>query len=48
MTNGEDLNQILHNGKIPVVIDPSCNIRQKVKPIIIIDVTAIVDKYIIV
>ncbi len=37
LTNVEGLNQVLHDGKIAVVIDPLCNIRQKVKPTIIID-----------
>lgn len=37
LTNEEGLDQILKDGKIPVVIDPSCNIRQKVKPFIIVD-----------
>jgi len=37
LTNEEGIDQILQDGKIPVVIDPSCNIRQKVKPSIIVD-----------
>ncbi|KPU43044.1 hypothetical protein OXPF_32940 [Oxobacter pfennigii] len=37
LTGEEGIHGILMNGKIPVLIDPSCEIRKKVKPAIIID-----------
>lgn len=37
LANEERVDQILKDGKIPVVIDPTCAIRHKVKPTIIVD-----------
>jgi len=37
LTNEEGIDKILNDRKIPVLIDPSCNIREKIKPSIIVD-----------
>ena len=37
LTNGDGVEQLLKDRKIPVLIDPSCNIREKIKPSIIVD-----------
>ena len=37
LTDEKGVDQILRDGKIPVVIDPSCNILKKKKPTVIID-----------
>jgi len=37
LTNEDGVEQILKDRKIPVLIDPSCNIREKIKPAVIVD-----------
>ena len=37
LTNEEGIEQILKDGKIPVVIDPLCEICQRLKPIVLVD-----------
>jgi len=37
LSNEEEVDQILNAGKIPVVIDPACDICKRIKPTIIID-----------
>jgi xanthine dehydrogenase accessory factor len=37
MTDADGLDRVLKDGKIPVLIDPSCNISKQIQPLIIID-----------
>lgn len=37
LTDAEGLEQVLAEGKLPVLIDPQCCIRQQIKPTVIID-----------